>query len=88
MIPVGCSREIMKATQLLFQSRRFYGIGTAPYVHRCLLSGVKLALGKVYFGLRSCSRPMPAVRCLCTSGHTIHSWSVAVLLVTLHLFCN
>lgn len=47
MIPAGCSTEITRAMQLLFQSRRFYEVGTAPYVHRRLLSGVRLALQEV-----------------------------------------
>lgn len=52
MIPVGCSREITRA---VFQSRRFYGIGTAPYGLCCLLSGAKLVLQDVYLGLHSCT---------------------------------
>lgn len=52
MIPAGCSREITRA---VFQSRRFYGIGTAPYGLCCLLSGAKLVLQDVYLGLHSCT---------------------------------
>lgn len=74
MIPAGCSREITRALQLLFQSRRFYEIGTVPYVHHCLPSGAKLAPQEVYFGSYSCTPAMPAVWCHCASGHTVHSW--------------
>lgn len=73
IIPAGCSREITRVMQLLFQSRSFYEVGTALYVCCCLLPGAKLALQELNFGSNMCSRPMPEVWCLITSGHTIHS---------------